>query len=254
MLGQDRPLQIIHALSRSIYAAHRLVSLWLFGDVAYAALPIIVLALLTALLGAAFHDFLLIKEWSFATIVFFGVSIRKLIRLKVEIHRTPMSYKLDTGVQLFVLLLIGAVLVLSLVILLEKGALPTIHATFLGALQMALFVLGLFSTFASVLAEDEHRRRTSRLPDGITRGWLLGELNSQLNHAADCLDHVLYALQRAPAIKSSSTDGLVSARRNHEKEASSFLTALDRITGLGAAARSGPDILKKLNEEESASR
>jgi len=36
-----------------------------------------------------FKDFLLLREWSFASIVFLGVSIRQLIRVKVNIQRTP---------------------------------------------------------------------------------------------------------------------------------------------------------------------
>jgi hypothetical protein len=68
----------------------RIVSLWLFGDLLYAVLPIIVLAGITRLLGEIFHDFLQIKEWSFATIVLFGDAVRRVIHLRVSVQYTKL--------------------------------------------------------------------------------------------------------------------------------------------------------------------
>src|SRR6476661_4604435 len=113
----NTPLSV--RIDQSVDRFYRVLAIWLLGDVAFAVVPIATIAIITKLLGDNFSNFLLIKEWSFATIVFFGVSIRKLIRLKVELQKTPTSVKLDTGVQLFVLLLIASVLVLSFVILSE---------------------------------------------------------------------------------------------------------------------------------------
>ena len=231
-------------LETSVSTIHRLLSLWIFGDVAYAVLPIIVLAVITALLGAGFDGFLLIKEWSFATIVMFGVSIRKLIRLKVEIQQTPRSYKLDTGVQFYVLLLIGAVLVLPLVIPVEKGVLPAADARILGASQLGLFAMALTSIFVSVWAEDEFETQTSRLPNGISKSWLLQRLNWQLVRAADCIDYVLYAAERAAALRFSTPVDNVRARRDEERQMLLVLSTLERVDELLAAARRGIDSIK----------
>jgi hypothetical protein len=84
-------------ISLALASVSRILSLWLFDDLLYAVIPILVLATITTLLGETFHDFLQIKEWSFATIVLFGVSIRRLIRLKVQIQQTSHSYKLERG-------------------------------------------------------------------------------------------------------------------------------------------------------------
>lgn len=57
---------------------HRLLSLWVFGDVIYAVLPLFVLATVTGLLREPLTHFLQLKEWSFATIVLFGASYGSL--------------------------------------------------------------------------------------------------------------------------------------------------------------------------------
>jgi hypothetical protein len=228
----------------SILTGHRLLSLWLFGDVAYAVLPIIVLAVITRLLGAGFDDFLLIKEWSFATIVMFGVSIRKLIRLKIEVQQTPRSYKLDTGVQLYIMLLIATVLVLSLVILLEKGILPERDARILGLSQIALFLTGLSSILVAVWVEEAFLSRASRLPKGISRNWLLRRLNWQLDRAANCIDYVLYVGERFPSLQFSVPTNSVRARRDEERHMLLVLAGLERLDELLAAAKRRISLIK----------
>src|SRR5437773_2026945 len=136
--------------SEAVQSAHRTLNLWIFGDLIYAILPLLVLAAITALLGQSFEGFLGIKEWSFATIVFFGVSIRDLIRLKVRIQQTPKSYKLDSGMQMYVVFLIPSVLLLALVILSEKNILPKGHEKLLGASQLVLFSIGVSSVLFAV--------------------------------------------------------------------------------------------------------
>jgi|SRR6266853_4745011 len=157
------------SLNKAVHKAHRLVVEWLFGDVAFAVIPILTIALINKLLGDSFKDFLLIKEWSFATIVFLGVSIRRFIRLKVEIQKTPRSYKLYGMVQILVLLLIASVLVLSFVILGEKGVIARQEKIVLGFAQLLLFGLGLYTILMVVVAEEQCRERDKTLPDGIPK-------------------------------------------------------------------------------------
>ena len=146
---------------------HRLMSLWFFGDVVYAILPLLVLGMLYGLLDESFDHFLALKEWSFATIVLFGVAVRKFVRLKVEIHHTPRSYKLDTGVQLFIVCLIASVLVLALVILAEKQMFTDATMTRLGRAQLTLFVASVGAHLLSVIAEHialHHRAQAGARP------------------------------------------------------------------------------------------
>lgn len=147
-----------HSVRELVREAPRILALWLVGDVVYAMLPVFILTAITVLLGRPFDGFLEIKEWSFATIVFFGVSIRRFVHLKVAIQRTPLSYKIDTGLQLFVVCLVSAVLVLSLVVLKEMRAVDSACMRYVGHAQITLFVMGLLSLLISVLTEEVGRR------------------------------------------------------------------------------------------------
>jgi hypothetical protein len=228
-------------LTTLLLDTHRLISLWIFGDVAYAVLPIAVLALITLFLSAGFADFLLIKEWSFATIVMLGVTIRKFIRLKVEVQQTPRSYKLDGGVQAHILILIGAVLVLSLVILLEKGVLPSRHAEILGLGQLFLFGMAAISSFMGLWVEERDKDNASRLPDGIARGWLLDRLKRQLELAADSLSFVPFTAERAATIRFSEPINEARVRQLVAAEMAHVLAELERVEGLVATARKAID-------------
>jgi len=178
----------------------RIFSLWIFGDLLYAGLPILTLALINWLRCDEFSEFHLIKEWSFAAIVLLGVAIRKMVKIKVEIQKTPDSYKLDAGVQFLVLLLVVAVLVLAFVILDEKKASAPINEAVLGALQIALFIIGSISLLIAVLAEELFSANANQLPHIRSREILLRHATFRLNSAIQALDYVDYALQRLPTI------------------------------------------------------
>src|SRR5688500_14014310 len=119
----------------------RTMSMWLFGDLLYAVLPLIVLAIVTTLLGKTMDDFLLLKEWSFANIVLFGVVIRKFIQVKVSAQLDVRSHTLDVGVQFYILLVIVSVLILALILLVEQGVIPHEAANGIGRAQMGLFII-----------------------------------------------------------------------------------------------------------------
>jgi hypothetical protein len=145
---------LLSSFSRLLRGLTRTVLLWLLGDVVFAVVPIAILAAITLLLGQPFDNFLLLKEWSFASIVLFAVSIRRLIRLKVNVQRTPRSYKLDTGVQLFVLLLVASTVTLTLVALAEQRVLPHSTTETLAYAQLCLFATAVVSLLVATLAEE----------------------------------------------------------------------------------------------------
>src|SRR5690349_24745435 len=70
--------------------------IWLFGDVAFTVLPIATIALINVALRVSFKEFLLLPEWSFASIVLFGLSIKHAIELKVK-YQKDVSYRLYGG-------------------------------------------------------------------------------------------------------------------------------------------------------------
>lgn len=202
--------------------AHAFIT-WVIGDVAFAVIPIATMAMINFFVGGSWSSFLLTKEWSFATIVFLGVSIRKFIRLKVEIQQTPKSYKLDAGVQLHILLLIAAVIVLVFVILLEKGTIgpftPQQNLLLEGA-QMGLFVFGLFSILIAIVAEELHVATLRSLPQGISKTWLLNIVISRVTRASDYLDYAVSAAERASKIKFADPED--DARYDREEKTLRF--------------------------------
>jgi hypothetical protein len=114
---------------------------WLFGDVVYAVLPIGVIGILTLMISKPPADHLIgSPEWSFAAIICYGLSIRHLIELKI-LHQKDFSDRLDTGTQVYVLLLIASVLTLTVV---KLGPVETLSPVFT-VLQMILFLGGMLS-------------------------------------------------------------------------------------------------------------
>jgi hypothetical protein len=156
----------------------RRLSRWFFGEVSYVILPLLVLAGISVLNDESFLGFTELKEWSFATIVFFGVTIRKFVRLKVEIQQSPTSHRLDAGIQAFVVCLVFSVLVLAFVVLKEKHI---VYAGFhIGIAQLIFFAAGALSLLVAVVTED-----AAQLLDFSTsaRQFSLKRMNSMLLEA-----------------------------------------------------------------------
>jgi len=218
--------------SEALTSANRTLNLWIFGDLIYAVLPLLVLAAITALLGQSFEGFLRIKEWSFATIIFFGVSIRNLVRLKVRIQHTPKSYKLDTGVQMYVMLLIASVLVLALVILSEKNVLPTGHEKLLSISQFMLFCIGGLSLLMSVEARDVGINWAKRGTDpASTTEWRLRQVNRELSNTEERLSYLADAIANFPQKASAGSEG--DTRLHDDKRATSIaFSTLERISAM----------------------
>lgn len=217
----------------------RIFNLWLFGDVIFAILPLLVLAAITGLLGELFAGFLDLKEWSFATIVLFGVAIRKFIRLKVEIQQTPTHYKLDVGVQLLIVLLIASVLVLSLVILAEKGVLSESKVGLLGKAQLYLFVIAAAGVAAAVAGEDKDVRWARARGKDISRLWLLERVRFELGKAEEALQYVLVAMDRVASGPVAASPAALGEQREEEWQSGAIIALLDRFDGLVADIRKG---------------
>jgi hypothetical protein len=191
-----------HEIRNARNAWARRLSRWLFGDVMYAVLPILVLAGITLVRKESFHSFAEIQEWSFATIVLLGVTIRKFVRLKVEIQQSPTSYKLDAGIQTFVVCLVASVVVLSFVILKEKKLVEADDAI-LGAAQLTLFAVGALSLLVAVYAEDVAE---SWQTEPNARVWQLTKMNSKLLEAELAIEEVLAVDKPVAAAQANATD------------------------------------------------
>jgi hypothetical protein len=98
----------------------KIVFKWFLADVAFTLLPISVIILIDYITIGKIDFLRLSPLWSFATIVFLGLSITRLIELKT-VYQRDLSHKIYSGTILFVILLIFAVIILSLVVLRDQG-------------------------------------------------------------------------------------------------------------------------------------
>ena len=220
------------SMLKKIGEIFRIISLWLFEDVIFAVMPILVIVSITVFLNQSFVGFLSIKEWSFATIVFFGVAIRRLIRLKVRLQLTPYSYKLDAGVQFYIVLLIAAVLVLSLVILVEKNIITNINTHILASAQILLFSIGALTILVSVIAETDAYDWINTKLDKISKSWYLQRIDHEADFAEDCLLQLRIAIKRIPSFDIAIKDNEGSLEYEEEKLFSKINMSVERMITL----------------------
>lgn len=144
---------------------------WVFGDVAYAVLPLAATAMLVWLLRRPWEELVVSPEWAFASIICFGLSIRSLIELKVR-HQHDFSFKLDTGSQGFVVLLIASVLALAMAQLHTWHLLPPTWEAAKGtlvAVQIALLVIGAGSLFAVTYYRELIIQQRETFPQDLSK-------------------------------------------------------------------------------------
>ena len=235
---------IANSIEKKFDEIFRIFSLWLFGDVIFAVIPIATIALINGLHGDSFKEFLLLKEWSFASIVFFGVSIRKFIRLKVQVQQVPRSYKLDTGVQLYIALVIASVLVLSFVILNEKGALVVPQRDVLGRAQLILFILGIASILISIVIGELHTKSFNPIRPTLSKHWLLRQIISKVEQADNCLNHALETMERASDTKFADQKRDVTSHRREERLQATLQFAIERLEQTLAEGKARLEVLK----------
>jgi hypothetical protein len=121
-------------------AMHTISFILLEGDVLYTVLPIIVYAIVRLIYQNPFNDFLGLAEWSFASIVFFGLSIRRTTQLR-RAFESSLSYMLSIRIQIFVFLLVGSVLALAFTIANEDVV--TVNHKIIVGIQQGFFWLGM---------------------------------------------------------------------------------------------------------------
>jgi hypothetical protein len=211
---------------RRFRRSHKIVSIWLFGDVAYTVLPIGTIAIINVALNQPMNKFFLMPEWSFASIVFYGLTIRHLVDLKVH-YQKDLSYKLDTGTQFYILLLIGSVLTLSLVVLSEKGLVA--NPKLLVTLQIVLFLIGLFSLLIAVVFKNEYIETRLNLPTGIYKRRYFSYLKTGLDSALDTLNYVDYAIAKSKSITVKPGNDFVNSKVWDEEQYSKLDATLTRI-------------------------
>jgi hypothetical protein len=174
--------------------------LWLFGDVVFAVLPIIIILIIRIAFGITFDGFLLISEWSFASIVLFGLSIRSLLDLKIH-YKKDYSDNLDIETQVFIFMLIISVLSLSFTLLneLAEEGLPNIAEVddhFVVIIQIAMFLIALGSSLRLVRMRHKFMEEESNMPDKIEKNEYYNHLERNLDEATANINHAAYLVSR----------------------------------------------------------
>ena len=214
----------------------RVVSRWLFGgDVTYALLPLLVMGVASIAAPRTPEDFLSLKEWSFAAIVFFGVAIQRFIHLKVRIQQTPNSYKLDVGVQFYILLLIVAVLVLTCVVLAERGIFPASSFPLLEKGQLVMFFIGALATLFASVAENEPQLFSSKFDR--SQSSCLERVETSLKGACESLDSALYWAETAQLAPKTQSGDSIRDHRKYESRLVALTGAAQRAEHLAVKAR-----------------
>lgn len=215
---------------------YRVFSRWLFGgDVTYALLPLLIMGIAAVVSPLPTEHFLGMKEWSFAAIIFFGVGIQKFIHIKVRVQKSVYSYELNTGMQIFVVLLIVAVLVLTCVVLSERGVFSPAALPLLEKGQLVMFILGAFGTFIAAFAENEPQLFSNKF--GRSRSSCLAHVKKNLDDACSDLDCALYWVEHADTAKVTPVKDTICDRREHETQAEALTVAVQRAERLISEAR-----------------
>ena len=139
---------------------------WFLADIAYTLLPIGIIIVIKSFISHQTDFLFLSPEWSFATIVTFGVAITSAVEVKTEYQkdRSPKVYILT---RMLIILLIFAVLVLGLVVIRMEGFV-VIDDNRLSSYQILLFLLSVFSLFVAHTAKEQVKRENIKFPKEMT--------------------------------------------------------------------------------------
>lgn len=165
---------------------------FLVGDFAFTMLPIVVIGLIRYSVGLDIESLLLLPEWAFASVVFFGLIIAKTIELKAKIQRDIFSFRLDFLIRTFTLLLIASVVCLSLSVLNGNGV--PINQNFLVAFQFINFALAIFFLFVVHFVKILHEKEESYLPENIHPLRYLKRLTNSLSQVKQDLAYASFLL------------------------------------------------------------
>lgn len=113
-------------------------------------------------------------------------------------------------------LLVVSVLVLSFVLLLEKGLVTTVDKGVLQHAQMALFALGIFLLLIGVAAEEDVHSSFESLKGEVSRRWFFRDASGRLEEARETIEVAVSALEVATGKTFMPRDNEARDRRAEE--------------------------------------
>ena len=186
---------------------------WFMEDIAFTLLPIFVIMFIKMLTGQNLDALYLSPEWSFATIVSYGVALTNIIKLKAEIQKDD-SNSVYSMTRLIVLLLVLSVIVLALVVL-RSDKLVVLQEESLFVLQMSIFGLSIVTLLASYIGKEVAAKLKHDFPNNLDRRKYYEFLRSSLVTALDEIAYVRYSLRRKSGLEFSQWENTSSAYTPH---------------------------------------
>lgn len=203
-------------------------------DISPALLPIIIITLIRGMIFGNLRGWYSWPEWSFASIVLYGLAISRIIELKMGAQRDS-SYRLEAGSRLLVLLMVLAVITLSLAILSSQGV--RVEAKLLGVFQLALVVIAiLMLALAEWFIQDRHFRFRRR-PWTMSRREYYGDIVALLKSTSEDLENLQFILSTANQLPRASMQDFIGSRSWTEDMRRSSYRELQRVEGLARSIR-----------------
>jgi hypothetical protein len=183
---------------------------FVFGDFAFALLPIAVVTLIRFILGRQSIGFDYLAEWSFAAVYFFGLCITQTIDLKTRVQ-SDTSYRLDLLTRLYVLFLIVSAIILAIVVLLNNGLElpqdnPNPSLLCLGAIQLLMLFVAFTFLYGVQTTKINFEIERKTLPDSISQAHYYLFLRQALNSAEEQLEYTYVALSRRDTLTLGAED------------------------------------------------
>lgn len=184
-------------------------------DIAIVILPLAIIIFIRLLRGVPLESLLLVPDWSFASIIIFGLTISKALRLKSVMHKNA-SRKFDFMIRFFMFLLVITVIGLSVTVLNQEGI--PIDARVLFALQFGLLFLGLFSLLSVNFTHRLHEFQKENLPAQIGTLKYLEFVRDELLGIRNNLIYINFALAKKERFKDIVRDDLSQSQGNRDSK------------------------------------
>lgn len=233
---------------------HFIEGIWwqcFFTDVVFTLLPIVIIIIIDYLTIGKIDILYLSPIWSFATIVYLGLSITKFIEMKAKYQR-DLSAKIYYGTRFYIILMIFTVIVLCLLLLRDKGL--NINTKLLWRMQMFFFTLSVTNVFIGSFFKElylENYKIKKKLPISLNNKEYYNFLSDSLNKTYEELMYLRFAIKRKPYAKFSgalSDEKRIEIKLLFEKTDSAFLSVKSNFNQFINSPSSIPDQNLTINE------
>ena len=178
---------------------------FIFGDVVFTILPLILVALIRLATGKTLPSLIeLLPELSFEAIVFFGLAISQIIDLKIRVQ-DDKSYRTENLVRFCVVFLIISVLVLALTSL--GNDIVSLDQTLLAIVQVLVLSLAGWLLYQVHATKNDIETKRKTLPESLSQEYYHLFLRQALREAEDQLEYAVVAFQRHDALRLGPEDG-----------------------------------------------